>query len=31
MVLNVDAEVPAEAMTEILKIDGVTTAKYARI
>jgi D-3-phosphoglycerate dehydrogenase len=31
MVLNVDSEVPAEAMEEILKIKGVSTAKYANI
>lgn len=31
MVLNVDSEVPQEAMDQILKIDGVFTAKYAHI
>ncbi|MDD4300086.1 MAG: ACT domain-containing protein, partial [Methanomicrobium sp.] len=31
MVLNVDSAVPQEAMDEILKIDGVFTAKYANI
>ncbi|MBO7388409.1 MAG: phosphoglycerate dehydrogenase [Methanomicrobium sp.] len=31
MVLNVDSEVPQNVMDEFLKIDGVKTAKYARI
>ena len=31
MVLNVDSEVPQEAMDQILKIEGVYTAKYAHI
>jgi len=31
MVLNVDSEVPQDAMDEIVKIDGVFSAKYARI
>lgn len=31
MVLNVDSEVPQEAMDKILKIEGVYTAKYAHI
>lgn len=31
MVLNVDSEVPQEAMDQILKIKGVFTAKYAHI
>jgi len=31
MVLNVDSEVPQEAMDQILKIEGVFTAKYAHI
>ncbi|WOF16870.1 phosphoglycerate dehydrogenase [Methanoplanus sp. FWC-SCC4] len=31
MVLNVDSAVPQEAMDEILKIEGVFTAKYAHI
>lgn len=31
MVLNVDAAVPQEAMDEIVKIDGVSTARYAHI
>jgi D-3-phosphoglycerate dehydrogenase len=31
MVLNVDSEVPAEAMEQILQIKGVSTAKYAHI
>ncbi|UUX93860.1 phosphoglycerate dehydrogenase [Methanoplanus endosymbiosus] len=31
MVLNVDSEVPQDAMDEIVQIDGVFTAKYAKI
>ncbi|MBP2133641.1 D-3-phosphoglycerate dehydrogenase [Methanomicrobium sp. W14] len=31
MVLNIDSPVPQDAMDEILKIDGVFTAKYAHI
>jgi len=31
MVLNVDSEVPAEAMEEALRIKGVSTARYAHI
>ncbi len=31
MVLNVDAAVPQEAMDEIVKINGVSTARYAHI
>ena len=31
MVLNVDAAVPQEAMDEIMKIDGVSTARFAHI
>jgi len=31
MVLTVDSAVPADAMEEIRKIDGIYTAKYAEI
>jgi D-3-phosphoglycerate dehydrogenase len=31
MVLNVDSEVPQDAMDEIVQIEGVFSAKYAKI